>query len=93
MSRAYRYINTIASVHVVSLRPTCFCIAFKETAAKDSKVAQTREYELETKTECAEIVAKLRFLMMHAIPDTNPYLSNTGSASSPGASMLSQSTQ
>jgi hypothetical protein len=71
VSRAFRDINTIASVHVVSLRPTCFCVAFKESAAKDAKVAQTREYELETKMECAEIVAKLRFLMAHAQPPPN----------------------
>jgi len=49
VSRAVRDISTIASVHVVAQRPKCFCIAFKESSARDAKVAQTREYELETK--------------------------------------------
>jgi hypothetical protein len=71
---------------VVSLRPTCFCIAFKESAAKDSKVAQTREYELETKMECAEIVAKLRFLMSHAV--LPPSADAAVAASLGGSSML-----
>lgn len=68
VSRAFRMINTIASVHVVSLRPTCFCINFKADARKDSPIAQSREYETETKTECAEIVAKLKFLVSIATP-------------------------
>lgn len=86
VSRATRDINTIASVHVVSLRPTCFCIAFKESAARDSKVAQTREYELETKMECAEIVAKLRFLISHAVMPPNA--DAAVAASMAGSSML-----
>lgn len=81
VSRAFRLINTIASVHVVSLRPTCFCINFKADSRKDSPIVQSREYETETKMECAEVVAKLRFLISHAQPDTfptGPSLANTG---------------
>lgn len=86
VSRAYRYINTIASVHVVSLRPTCFVVSFKETADRAAKVSQTREYELESRIECAEVVAKLRFLMMHAKPSDS--MPNGAAASVPRQSIL-----
>lgn len=38
----------------------CSSITFKDGGALSA-----REYETETKMECAEIVAKLRFLMQH----------------------------
>ncbi len=61
VSRAERDIASITEVHVVSIRPSCFTIAFKE---KNGKLI-VREYEAETRMECAEIVAKLKFLMNH----------------------------
>jgi len=57
VTRAYRTIRSISSINTDSA--TKFSIIYFEKGGKLSE----RQYETETKMECAEIVAKLRFLV------------------------------
>ena len=59
VTRAYRAIRSIASITAQS---TQFTVVYHEKGGKLS----SREYETETRIDCAEIVAKIRFLMQLA---------------------------
>ena len=59
VTRAYRWIR---SIHSITAHSTTFTIQYHE---KGGKLTQ-RQYETETRMECAEIVAKIRFLMQLA---------------------------
>jgi hypothetical protein len=60
--RAYRAIKSVSSVIIHPENALCFTIYFREKGKIIS-----REYEAETKMECAEIVAKIRFLSNHQL--------------------------
>jgi hypothetical protein len=60
--RAYRTIKCVSSVIIHPENALCFTIYFREKGKIIS-----REYEAETKMECAEIVAKIRFLANHQL--------------------------
>ena len=62
VTRAYRWIR---SIHSITAHSTSFTISYHE---KGGKLTQ-RQYETETRMECAEIVAKIRFLMQLAQQD------------------------
>src|SRR5258708_2430400 len=53
-----RPVISVSSCSIVKHKPRTFQIAFREKGGIVS-----REYEAETKMECAEIVAKVNFLM------------------------------
>jgi len=61
ISKTTRPINSILHVRIAPDNLRIFTIAFKETA--DSGSVTKRGYEVESVMTCAEIVAKLRFLI------------------------------
>ena len=75
VTRAYR---PISSIHAITAddKPQHFTIVFEEKGGK----LTSRTYQTETMVECAEIVAKVRFLMQLAAQEA----ASSGSSSSQG---------
>ena len=66
VTRAYRSISSIHSI-TADDRAQHFTIVYEEKGGK----LTSRQYETETRMECAEIVAKVRFLMQLAAVEQN----------------------
>ena len=73
VTRAYR---PISSIHAITAddKPQHFTIVYEEKGGK----LTSRQYETETRMECAEIVAKVRFLMQLASQEQSSASATTG---------------
>ena len=79
VTRAYRPISSIHSI-TADDRPQHFTIVYEEKGGK----LTSRQYETETRMECAEIVAKVRFLMQLAAAEQANGSGGSGGSGSAG---------
>ncbi len=55
--RPFRLLSEVVSIEIMQQDPRCFRVTFR-----DKTGIEVREYQAETKTDCAQIVAKIQFL-------------------------------